>query len=230
MLRQVAGLTTLKKYFDQLDESQRRCSDIIIQMIQKFWSYGKIKQVIGEEPTPEFDDKAFFTYGARIVQGVLTDTQQQLELSQLFELQQRFGEIFPPDEIIEAMTIQNKDRIIEKMQAAQKQQQEQAQQQAQQQIQQMQVDMQATMADAQSKQALGQERIAKISTDMAIAEDKLKRAHTEDTASLLNLIKAIKELEGIDLDHMLKNLSILEAVQPETTISPTVAAPQESIV
>jgi hypothetical protein len=222
MLRQSAGLTTLQKYFDQMDQSQTECGDIIIQMIQNFWTYGKVKSVIGEEPTPEFDNKAFFKYGAKVIQGVLTETQEQLELSQLFELQQRFGEIFPPDEIVDAMTIQNKDRIKEKMAKAQEQQQQQAQQQAQAQQQSMEIENQAKMADAQSKQALGQERIAKIQSDMAIAEDKMKRAQTEETASLLNVIKAIKELEGMDLDQIAKSLSLLQTLQPEVTESPSV--------
>lgn len=226
MLRQGAGLTTLQKYFDHADESQRRCGDKIIEMIQHFWSYGKIKQVIGEEPTQEFDNKAFFKYGAKIVQGVLTETQEQLELAQLFELQQRFGEIFPPEEILEAMTIQNKDRIKEKMAAAQKAQQEQQQKQSEMQMQQMQVQMQGEMADAQSKFSLGEERKARIVTDVAVAEDKLKRAQTEDTASLLNIIKAIKELEGMDLAHLAQKLEILQNIQPEsqnvqTTVSNT---------
>jgi hypothetical protein len=223
MLRQGAGLTTLQKYFDQMDESQRECGDLIIEMIQYFWTFGKIKQVIGEEPTPEFDNKAFFKYGAKIVQGVLTETQQQLELAQLFELQARFGEIFPQDEIIEAMTIQNKDRIIEKMAKAQQAQQEQQQKMAEMQMQQMQIDNETKLSYAQSQKSLANEREAKIQTDVAIAQDKLKRAHQEDTASLLNVIKAIKELDGMDLDHLQKKLEVLQMLQPEAMVTPTAA-------
>ena len=39
-----------------------QCGDVIIEMIQKNWTYGKIKQVIGEDPTSEFDNKVFFKY------------------------------------------------------------------------------------------------------------------------------------------------------------------------
>ena len=46
MLRQGAGLTRLQRLFDQLDESQRLLGDIIIEMIQKNWTYGKVRQVI----------------------------------------------------------------------------------------------------------------------------------------------------------------------------------------
>lgn len=222
MLRQGAGLTTLQKYFDHFDQSQKECGNIIIQMIQHFWSYGKIKSIIGEDPTPEFDNKAFFTYGAKIVQGILTETQQQLELAQVFELQQRFGEIFPPDEVIEVMTIQNKDRIVEKMMKAQQAQQEQQQKMAELQMQQMQVDNETKLSYARSQDGLAQERIAKITTDVAVAEDKLKRAHTEDTAALLNVLKALKELDGMDLTQLEQKLNILNALQPEVEATPTV--------
>ena len=229
MLRQGAGLTTLQKYFDNFDDAQQECGDIIIQMIQHFWSYGKVKSVIGEEPTPEFDDKAFFTYGSKVVQGVLTETQQQLELAQLFDLQQRFGDLFPPEEIIECMTIQNKDRIIEKIQANQKAAQEQQQKMAEMQMQQMQVDNETKLSYAKSQDSLGQERLAKIQTDMAIAEDKLKRAHTEDTASLLNLLKAIKELEGMDLSQLEQKINILNSLQPEAEVTPTTGQNQMNV-
>jgi hypothetical protein len=229
MLRQSAGLTTLQKYFDNFDESQQECGDIIVQMIQHFWSYGKVKQVIGEDPTPEFDDKAFFNYGAKVVKGVLTETQEQLELAQLFELQQRFGEVFPAEEIVEVMTIQNKDRIIQKMQERQKAMQEQQQKMSEMQMQQMQVDNETKMSYARSQDSLGKERIAKISTDMAVAEDKLKRAHTEDTASLLNLLKAIKELDGMDLTQLEQKLNILNALQPEASVTPTTGQNQMNV-
>lgn len=230
MLRQGAGMTTLQKYFDHFDQSQKECGDIIIQMIQHFWSYGKIKSIIGEEPTPEFDDKAFFTYGAKIVQGVLTETQQQLELAQLFELQQRFGDIFPADEIIENMTIQNKDRIMEKMMKAQQAQQQQQQQMQQLQMQQLQVDNETKMSYARSQDGLARERLAKITTDKAIAEDKLKRAHTEDTAALLNVLKALKELEGMDLSQMEQKLNILNVLQPTAESTPSIVQNKEIAV
>jgi len=230
MLRQGAGLTTLQKYTDNLEWTQKRCGEIIISLIQNYWSYGKIKQVIGEEPTPEFDNKAFFKYGAKVVQGVLTDTQQQLELAQLFELQQRFGEVFPADEIIEVMTIQNKDRIIEKIQKAQQEQAQQAQQMQEIQMKQMEVDMQTKLSYSKSQEGLAAERVAKIQTDVAVAEDKIKRAHTEDTAALLNVIKAIKELEGMNLNELSMKLALLDQIQPEMSITPTLQQePQQNM-
>lgn len=213
MLRQGAGLTTLQKFFDQMDETQRQCGDIIIQLIQKHWTYGKVKLVIGEDPTPEFDDKAFYKYGAKVVNGALTETQQQLELGQLFELQQRFGDIFPADEVVEAMTIQNKDRIIKKMMENQQRQQQQQEQMAQLQMEQLQVDNQTKLAYAESQKGLAAERVAKIQTDVAVAQDKLSRSEHEETGALLNLVKTLSELEHMDIQKMQDSVNILQSLE-----------------
>lgn len=213
MLRQGAGLTTLQKLYDQADESQSLCGDIIIDLIQKQWTYGKVKLVIGEDPTPEFDNKAFFKYGAKVIQGHLTETQQQQELLQIFELQQRFGNIFPMDEVVDVMTIQNKDRIIEKMAKNQQQQEQQQQQMFQLQMQQMQVDNETKLSYAQSQQGLAAERVAKIQTDKAVAVDKLQRAQKEDTSALLNLIKTLSELQKMDIDQIQSQVNLLKSLE-----------------
>lgn len=224
MLRQGAGLTTLQRLFDQMDESQRLCGEIILEMIQKNWTYGKVKSVIGEDPTQEFDDGIFFKYGVKVTQGVLTETQQQLELGQLLNLKEILGDATPPpviQRIIDCMYIQNKDELKEQIaefQQAQSQQQEQMQQL---QMQQLQVDNETKLAYAQSQKGLAAERVAKIQTDVAIAQDKIKRAHTEDTASLLNVLKAVKELEGMDLNQLEQKLMILQNLQPAAQETPT---------
>jgi hypothetical protein len=214
MMRQAATARNLTKLFDQADETQKLCGDIEIEFIQNMWTYGKVKQVIGEEPTAEFDNKLFFKYGCKVVQVPLTESQQQLELAQLLDLQQRYPELMPADEIIEAMTIQNKDRIIEKIQSKEKAMQEQKQKIEAMQMKQMEIDMMTKVAYAHSQEGLAQERVAKITTDRSIAEDKLRRAHQEDTHSLLNVVKALKELQGMDLDNIMRQVDILNALSP----------------
>ena len=214
MMRQAATARNLTRLFDQADEAQILCSDLEVKFIQKNWTYGKVKQVIGEEPTPEFENKLFFKYGCKVVQTALTESQQQLELAQLLHAQTLIPDTFPVEEILEAMTIQNKERIIEKIQAKQQAMSKQQEAMAQMQMQQIQVDNETKLSYAESQKGLAQERVAKIQTDMAIAEDKLRRAHEEDTSSLLNVLKALKELKGLDLDHLGKQLQILQALSP----------------
>ena len=214
MLRQGAGLTSLQRLFDQCDESQRLLGDIQIKMIQKNWSYNKVRSIIGEEPTPEFDNKAFFKYGCKVVQGVLTESQHQLEFQQLLYLYELTGSNNPVllNRALGVSTIQEKDKLLEEMAAQQKQQDEQSQKMQQLQMHQMQVDTETKLAYARSQDGLSKERIAKIQTDRAVAEDKLSRAEQEDTASLLNLVKIIKELETMDTTHLISKVNMLKSL------------------
>jgi hypothetical protein len=215
MMRQAATARNLQRLFDQFDESQRLCGDIILEMIQKNWTYGKVKQVIGENPTAEFDNKAFFKYGCKVVQGVLTESQQQLELAQLLHLQQLAPDIFPKDEIIEAMTIQNKDRIIQKLEAAQKAQQEQMQKREQIELEHIQLKNRMMIAEANSKDGLAMERIGKLQLDKALNAERIQRAEQDRSASALNLVKAIKELQSIDLNHLGQYLDIVDRLKDD---------------
>ena len=103
---------------------------------------------------------------------------------------------------------------MEKVMANQKAKQEQQQKLEQIQMQQMQVDNMTKVAYAHSQEGLASERVAKIQTDSAVAQDKLRRAHQEDTASLLNVVKALKELKGMDLDHLMTQVQILNQLSP----------------
>ena len=81
-------------------------------------------------------------------------------------------------------------------------------------MQQMQIDNMTKVAYAHSQEGLAKERVAKIQTDTAVAQDKLRRAHQEDTASMLNVVKALKELQGMDLDHLMQRIQILNEISP----------------
>jgi hypothetical protein len=209
MLRQGAGLTRLQRLFDQMDESQRQVGDIMIEMIQKNWTYGKVQQVIGEDPTPEFDNKLFFKYGSKVTTGVLTESQQQLELQQKIYLKEAGLVNFTQREILESVTMQNKEKVMERLDAEEKVQAQQQQQLQQLQMRQLQVENETKLSYAQSQKGLAAERIAKIDTDKAIAVDKLRKSRQEDTHSLLNLLKAAKELEGMDIHHLKEGLDAL---------------------
>lgn len=213
MLRQGAGLTRLQKLFDQFDEAQRLVGDIMIEMIQKNWTYGKVQQVIGEEPTPEFDNKLFFKYGAKIVPGVLTESQHQLEAQQLIFAKTELGIPVPSRRILQALTIQDKDELIKEIEEAEQAQAQQQQQMAQLQMQQLQVDNQTKMSYSHSQEGLAQERLAKIQTDRALNEERISRAQEERTAGALNLLKGAKEIENLDVDQLVKGVGILTQLQ-----------------
>jgi hypothetical protein len=215
MLRNSSGITTLTRLFDQFDESQRLCGELIVEMIQKNWTYGKVKQVIGEEPTAEFDNKAFFKYSCKIVQGVLTETQQQLELAQLLHVREMIGDEMPIEPILKAMTIQNKDDLIQAIQERKQAAQEQQEKMLQLQMQQLQVENQTKVSYSHSQEALAAERLAKVQLDKALNAERIQRAEEDRTGSVLNLVKAIKEIQSMDLSHIEQALNIVNGLKQE---------------
>jgi len=85
------------------------------------------------------------------------------------------------------------------------------------------------VAYAHSQEGLAKERVAKIQTDSAVAQDKLRRAHQEDTASLLNVVKALKELKGMDLEHIMQQVEILNALSPAANPDKQVVGEKQNV-
>jgi hypothetical protein len=212
MMRQVATARNLQRLYDQFDEMQRLCGDIMVELIQKNWTWGKVKAVCGEDPTEEFDSKLFMEYNCKVVQGALTETQQQLELAQLLSAREILGDLIEPKDLLEAMTIQNKDKIIESVMQREQAQSEQQKQMAELQMKQMEVDNATKIGYANSQEALAQERMSKIQTDIALAEEKMRKSHQEDTQSMLNIAKILKEIQGMDIDHLKAKIETLHAI------------------
>lgn len=213
MLRQGAGLTRLQRLFDQFDEAQRLVGDIMIEMIQRNWTYGKVQQVINEDPTPEFDDKLFFKYGCKVAPGVLTESQRQLEAQQLIFAKTELGIPVPTKRILACLTIQDKDELIKEIEQAEQVQAQQQQQMAQLQMEQLQVENKTKLAYAQSQQGLAAERMAKIGLDKALNAERISRSEEERTASAINLLKGIKELDDMDMNQITKGISVLSQLQ-----------------
>lgn len=213
MMRTTAGVTTLTKLFDNFDEYQKLCGDYQVAWIQGNWTYGKVKLIIGEEPTAEFDNKAFYKYGCKLKQEALTESLQQLELGKILHLREIIGENFPEDEIIEAMDIPNKDRIIEKIKATKEAQQKIAEEAHQMQMKQFEVDNQTKISYAHSQEGLAAERMAKIQLDKALNAERLQRAEEDKTAAVLNLVKAVKEIQGMDLNMFLQGIEMVKSLE-----------------
>lgn len=217
MIRQSAAITRLQPMFDQFDEFQRLDGDITIEMAQNNYTYGKVRQIIGEDPTPEFDNKLFYKYGCKVAPGVLTETQQQLSAQQLIYAREVLQMPINSKRILSQMVIQDKDEIMKEVEQAEQQQAQMAQQKAQLEMQQMQVDNETKLSYARSQDGLAKERTAKIQTDVAIAQEKIAKSKEDRSASLLNVIKAIKEIQSIDIDQIQQAVGIMQSLNPDQT-------------
>lgn len=215
MLRQGAGLVTLQRLFDQLDYSQKILGEITIDIIQKNWTVGKVQRILGKQPTEQFLNKAFQRYDSTVSEGLLTDTQIKTEFIQYMNLQQ-MGLPIPPDILIDKAPIQGKKELKEAIAKVQQAQAQAAQQQQQLQLQGMAVENQTKLSFSEAQHALAAERFAKVKEERVAAYQQLEKAEQEKTAATLNLVKALKELDSMDLENLMQKVEILKALTEES--------------
>jgi hypothetical protein len=208
MLRQGAGLTTLQILFDNLDYAQKLLGQVMIDVIQANYMPGKIKKILeGKEPTAQFYNKAFGKYGAVVEEGLNTATQRQMQFAQLLQLRE-VGVPVPNSSLLEAATIQNKKELIETIEAEQKQQQQMQQMQLQSQIEAAQAQTELARARAVADKGLGIERMSRVEENHALAEERRAQAVKDEDIGFLNLVKALKEVDSIDLAQIEKLLAL----------------------
>jgi len=152
------------------------------------------------------------------------DTQMFNELRQLAQpLMQNGGSLYDVIELYSTKSTRELKKVFKDLrdkvdaqqaQAAQQQQQqiEQQGQIAQAQMQQIEVDNATKIGYAKAEEALAQERLAKIQSDIAVAEEKIRKSHQEDTQSLLNVAKILKELQNLDMTHLKGKIETLQMI------------------
>lgn len=209
-LRQGAALTTLQELFDNLDLSQRNAGRLHWAIIQKNYTLGKIRKMLGgEEPTNEFRDKSFQKYDAVVTNAPLTATTKQLSFLQKYTLW-KDGLPIPVDQLLSDVTIQDKDKLVQAIQQQQQAQEQQQQQMAQLQMENQRIVNESLQSKAYSDRSLGEERLAKIQLDQALNEERIARAHEDRDQGTLAKIKAVKELETMDVENFAKVFDMIQ--------------------
>lgn len=234
MLRQGAGLTTLQVLFDQLDRSQKLLGKIMIDIIQANFTPGKVKRIIEEEPTDQFYNKSFGRYDAAVEEGLNTSTQRQMQFAQLLQLREA-GIPISTEDLLQASTMQGKSKIIENAQKQEQQLSQVQQQQSEVQMQFQAAQIQDLQSRAAANQGLYNERTSRVAENQSMAVERIHKANAEDEQALLNKVKALKELEEMDLSHlerllvMANSLKAVETKQSEDGISKVVQAGSNQI-
>ena len=207
MLRQGAGLTTLQSLFDHLDASQKYLGQRMIEMIQANWRPEKIERITNEPIDPKLTNRAFIRFDCVVEEGLNTSTQKQMQFAQLLQLQQ-LGVPIPPEQLIEASTLQNKHELLEAITIRQQQEQQAAQQAAQAQQQAAMAKAQADQAKAASESALAEERAIRNQLVPFEALQKVRDSERAEEQGLLDLIKAMKELQQMDFGALRDSLTL----------------------
>ena len=211
-MRQAAGLVNLQDIMDGLRESQKLLGRKVLQLAQNNYTPEKIQLITKKQPTDEFYSKTFAKYDVIVEEGILTDTQRQSQFSQYLALK-ALGINIPDELIVKNSNLHDKKELSDFIQAQAQQQQQMEQQQMQLQMQNQETVTKAVDAKAESDRSLAAERLNKIQLDAAISAERIARVEEERTAGVLNLIKAAKELEGMDMDQLVKAVQIVTSME-----------------
>jgi hypothetical protein len=215
MLRQGAGLTTLQILFDQLDHSQKLAGELLLELIQKNYTPGKVKRILnGAEPSPQFYNQAFGKYGVTVEEGANTVTQRQMQLLQMLQLRE-IGVPISNTSILKAANLTNKQEIIDEMNQQEQAQQQSLQQQNEMAMQEMQARIEAMKSKSAADQGLAVERSSRVEENKALAVERESKAHLDEQTGILNIVKALKEIDGIDLSHVEKLFKLNEALKAQ---------------
>jgi hypothetical protein len=225
-LLQGQGLTTLQPLFSNLDDAQIRLSSLILDGARENYTPGKIRTMLeGEEPSPYFYLKNFAKYHCTVELGYDTESQKQMQFLQLMQLREQNVQV-PDEDIINAATIQNKTEILERMSKRREQADKMQEMQMQLQMQQAQAQIESLKAQAAANIGLGHERDSRVFENYALQhqrdaqalkdrEQAISEHHRDEEASILNFIKAAKEIRGIDIEHIAQILQISRDMNQE---------------
>ncbi len=226
MLRQGAGLTTLQILFDNLDHAQKLVGQQILELVQTTFTPGHVKKILeGEEPLPQFYQKAFGKYNAVVEEGLNTPTQKQMNFAQMLELRNA-GISIPDEALIDASTIQDKKRLLDAIKAQQQATQQVQQQQMELQLEQLRSQIRLSESTAAANEGLAVERVSRVQENHALAVERQAKAKHDEDSALLDKIKALKELQSLDLTHIKELISMANLVEKQTQIKPNVVENQ----
>jgi hypothetical protein len=214
MLKQSASTTTLQPLFDQLDRSMKLLGRSLIDLIQVNFTPGKVQKILeGQQPTDQFYNKAFGKYDATVEEGLNTSTQRQMEFQQLLYLRTEAGMQIPDETIIEAATLQGKNKLIESLKQNQQQQAQAQQMQMQAALEEQQARTKLAEARATADEGLGVERLSRVEENRALAVERRAAAVKDQEQGLLDFVKALKEIDDIDLNHVHKLVTLSQMMQ-----------------
>jgi len=152
-----------------------------------------------------------------IEEGLNTATQKQMQFAQMLQLKE-YGVPITDQDLLEAATIQNKQKIIENALKNSQQAQQMQQQQAELQMADIQSRIKLNDARATADEGLGLERLSRIEENKALADERRAQAIKDEDSALLEKVRALKELEAIDIGHLKEYIGLAMQLKQMNTI------------
>lgn len=223
-LKMGAGLTGLRNIFDRLNQMQMCVGEITLELILNNFGIGKITHILGKEPSeliqtalkPENQllnmASSMLKYNCVVEEAEMTATQRQLQFLQALQLRQ-IGIPISNKYILEKSTLQGKKEIIDDIQQQEQQASQVQQQQVAQELEQARVLTRSLEAKAQSDFAMAEERKAASVQKIALAKQEASQAVHQRASAALDNAKALRELESMDEDRLIKLANFIVEIQ-----------------
>lgn len=204
------GLKGNRGIFDNLEQTKKYLGNIIIQAIQKNYSYGKVQRILGEHPTEQFFSGQFEEYDCAITQAVKTATQREAFYYQLLQLVS-LGAPIPWPDIMRAAPLQGSTKLHEIMEQQAKQAEEAAalEQEA------MQMQKMLDMAAVNQSTALAEERRARVLADIGLAKERESEVAQNHAKAFLDNAKTIAQIEDIPRKRLTEVLKLAANIRQQ---------------
>jgi hypothetical protein len=208
-MKESMAIMQLGPVMDNFKTADYHVAKKVLKMCQKF-TPEKVERLIKEQPTPEFYSGTFLEYDIDFAEMPMTDYQKQAAFMQAWTM--RMGGVDVPDEMLWEMSPYP---ISKSGMALVRQRAETAQAAQQQELEDKEKVNELLGAKAFGDIALGQERLSRIKYDAALSEERLAAAQEERYRSVLNEIRAVKEMDEIDMRNAQALLNIVRGVEEE---------------
>jgi len=219
MLRQSSAVVNVQDVLDNLRLSQKLLSKKIIKLVVQ-WSDEKIERILGEPATERLRQRDLTKFDVSVGEGLLTDSQKLIYFRQLIDLKQLTdvpsqGPI-TAQMLVDAAPLQGKSELERQIKTN-----EQATQQAmaeQKKVEQQLLDSQRQMTQAKaiSELALSKERFTRAVANMSLDNERASQAVSDRADASLARIKAIKEIQDLDDDRLIKYMMIIRGMEEES--------------
>lgn len=230
-MKQSMAIMQLGPIVDNFREAERLVSKKVLKMIQNY-TPEKVERIIKTPPTPEFYNRTFLEYDVSLTESVMTDTQKQQAFLQAWTM--KMGGVYVPDEMLwELSPFPIQKKFMEQIQKQSQAQEQQAQEESEDK---KQVN-ELLKAKAFSDISLGEERLSRIKYDAALSEERLAAAQEERARSVLDIVRAGKEMQEMDLkrdgmsiEHASKILEMIRGIEEEQRLkSAETVVPQPAV-
>lgn len=208
-MKQSMAIMQLGPIVENFRESDHLLHKKTLKMVQQF-TPEKVQRLIKQEPTAEFYNNTFLEYDIDFAEIPMTDYQKQSSFMQWWTM--KMGGMDVPEEVIYEnapypMSKQAMELVHQRAEAAKQQQQQEAEDKKQ--------VNELLQAKAFTDVSLGQERLSRIKYDAALSEERLAAAQEERARSVLDIIRAGKEFQEMDIASAERILNIIRGVEEE---------------